>query len=79
MIPGAAPIPGEAQEHAHVAVVLPHFRSILQGGRVGFHNIYPDPDGVVREYVVYRDDYGWELPSLPARVIRDLGSRDARP
>ena len=79
MIPGAAPIPGEAQENAHVAVVLPHFRSILQGGRVGFHNIYPDPDGVVREYLVYRDDYGWELPSLPARVVRDLGSHDATP
>ena len=77
MIPGAAPIPGEAEENAHLAVVLPHFEAILRGGRVGFNNIYPDRDGIVREYRVYRDDYGWEIPSLPARVVRDLGYRDA--
>jgi hypothetical protein len=53
--------------------VLPHFQSILQGGRLGLHNIYPDPDGIVREYLVYRDDYGWKVPSLPTRVIRELG------
>jgi CHASE2 domain-containing sensor protein len=73
MIPGATPVPGEAQADAHVAVVLPHFPAILQGGRLGFHNIYPDPDGIVREYLVYRTDYGWTIPSLPARVVGSLG------
>jgi hypothetical protein len=57
-------------------VVLPHVPAILRGGRVGFHNIYPDRDGIVREYLVYRNDYGWTIPSLPARVIRDLGYGD---
>jgi len=76
MIPGVTPIPGEAQQGATIGVVLPHFPSILQGGRLGFHNIYPDPDGVVREYLVYRDDYGWNVPSLPVRITRELGYKE---
>ncbi len=73
MIPGVAPLSDEAQADATIGIVLPHFASILRGGRLGFHNIYPDPDGIVREYLVYRDDYGWKVPSLPARVARELG------
>jgi CHASE2 domain-containing sensor protein len=76
MIPGVTPIPGVAQAEAHVAVVLPHLPAILRSGRLGFNNIYPDPDGIVREYRVYRNDYGWIIPSLPAKVIRDLGYRE---
>lgn len=76
MIPGVVPIPGEAQENATIAVVLPHFPSILRGGRLGLHNIYPDTDGVAREYLVYRDDYGWKVPSLPARLMRELGLQE---
>jgi adenylate cyclase len=79
MIPGVTPVSGEAQDHATIAVVLPHFRSILQGGRLGLNNIYPDPDGVVREYLVDRIDYGWAIPSLPARVVRELGYRAPAP
>ncbi len=73
MIPGVTPAPGEAQQHATIAIVLPHFQSILRGGRLGLHNIYPDPDGVAREYLVYRSDYGWAIPSLPGRVAREFG------
>jgi adenylate cyclase len=73
MIPGVVPLSEEAQPGATIGIVLPHFQSILQGGRLGLHNIYPDPDGIVREYLVYRNDYGWKVPSLPARVIRELG------
>ncbi len=76
MIPGAEPIEGISQEKATVAVILPFFPSILKGGRLGIHNIYPDPDGVAREYLVYREDYGWKIPSLPARVMRELGYRE---
>lgn len=72
MIPGVVPIPGKAQEGATIAVVLPYFRSILRGGRLGLHNIYPDPDGVARDYLVYRDDYGWRIPSLPTRSYASL-------
>ena len=74
MIPGVTPLP-EAQPSpdATVAVVLPHFQSALDGGRLGLHNISPDPDGVARRYDVYRNDYGWRLPSLPDRIARELG------
>jgi CHASE2 domain-containing sensor protein len=75
MIPGVTAIAGKAQENATVAVVLPYFQSILRGGRLGLHNIYPDPDGVARDYLVHREDYGWRIPSLPARVMRELGYR----
>ena len=72
MIPGVTPLPG-AQADATVAVVLPHFQAALDGGRLGLHNIYPDADNVARRYSVYRDDYGWKLPSLPARIAQELG------
>jgi adenylate cyclase len=72
MLPGVTPIAGEAKQDATMAVVLPHFAAALAGGRLGLHNIYPDRDGVVRQYLVYRDDYGWKIPSLPARVAHEL-------
>lgn len=73
MIPGVQALSKEAKQDATVAVVLPHFQAALNGGRIGLHNIYPDPDGVARQYLVYRDDYGWRLPSLPAQMARSLG------
>ncbi len=74
MIPGVKPLPNmQADENATVAVVLPHFQSALEGGRLGLHNIYPDIDGVARRYSVHREDYGWALPSLPTRIARDQG------
>lgn len=77
MIPGVTPLAdGLADADATVAVVLPHFQSALDGGRLGLHNIYPDSDGVARRYNVYREDYGWKLPTLPARVARELGWRE---
>ncbi len=72
MIPGVTP-GAQPDDKATVAVVLPHFQAALDGGRLGLHNIYPDADNVAREYLVYRDDYGWRLPSLPARIARELG------
>ena len=73
MIPGVVRIPSQelAQQHpenSHIAVVLPHFPAMLKPGRIGTHNIYPDRDGIVREYKLYRDDYGWRIPSLPLVV-----------
>ena len=58
-----------------VAVVLPHFEAMLKPGRIGTHNIYPDRDGIVREYRLYRDDYGWRIPSLPLVVGQAVGDK----
>ncbi|HQR50381.1 MAG TPA: CHASE2 domain-containing protein [Methylophilaceae bacterium] len=69
MIPGIAEtLPGKGKADATIAVVLPHFEAALVPGRLGTHNIYPDPDGIVREYPLWRDDYGWKLPSLPLTI-----------
>jgi adenylate cyclase len=68
MIPGVQALSDEAEQDATVAVVLPPFAAAIKGGRLGTHNIYPDADGVVRNYQTYSDEYGWKLPSLPARL-----------
>jgi len=69
MIPGVREAaPGQGSPEATVAVVLPHFAAALQSGRLGTHNIYPDKDGIVREYRLWQDKDGWRLPSLPLRV-----------
>jgi len=73
MIPGVERMSENALPDATVAVVLPHFQAALKSGRLGLHNIYPDADGVARQYLVYRNDYGWKLPSLPARLAHELG------
>lgn len=72
MVPGVIALGDEAQRDATVAMVLPHFKAVLDGGRIGLHNITPDIDGIVRQYPVYRDDYGWKIPSLPLRIAQQL-------
>lgn len=72
MIPGVTAL-AHADPNATVAVVLPHFDAALQGGRIGLSNIYPDVDGTARRYQVYRDEYGWKIPSLPARLASAQG------
>ncbi|CAG0124526.1 adenylate cyclase [Rhodocyclaceae bacterium] len=73
MIPGIERMSENALPDATVAVVLPHFPAALQSGRLGLHNIYPDADGVARQYLIFNNNYGWKLPSLPARVAKELG------
>lgn len=51
-----------------IAIVLPHFEAALNSKRLGTHNIYPDKDGIVREYRLWHDENGWFLPSLPLAV-----------
>lgn len=74
MIPGISESqPGQSDPNATIAVVLPHFAAALNSKRLGTHNIYPDDDGIVREYRLYRDDYSWRLPSLPLTIAHTLG------
>jgi len=57
-----------------MAVIPPVFSTIAQSGRLGFHNIYPDADGVNRQYRLWEDiGSGWRLLSLPARLALDFG------
>lgn len=73
MIPGMGQIPGQPAQDKGIALILPHFQAMLASGRMGTNNIYPDKDGIVREYAVYRDHYGWRIPTLPARMAEVLG------
>jgi len=73
MIPGLSPISGESQQEEGIALLLPHFSGIIKSGRMGTNNVYPDRDGIVRQYPMYRDHYGWRIPSLPAKVGETLG------
>jgi len=66
-IPGLASNP-DADMDATVAAILPFFKGALKAKRLGTHNVYPDNDGIVREYRLYHDEAGWILPSLPLVV-----------
>ncbi|MBC7698466.1 MAG: CHASE2 domain-containing protein [Bacteroidia bacterium] len=73
MIPGIVRAPQDASIAASVpakpiAVVLPHFDAALNTKHLGTHNIYPDKDGIVREYKLWQDESGWRLPALPLVV-----------
>lgn len=64
--------PGTGDPAATIAVVLPHFSAALESGRLGTHNIYPDKDGIVRQYRLYQVDEGWKIPSLPLTLAQSL-------
>jgi CHASE2 domain-containing sensor protein len=72
MIPGIKYVKPEAgtaaKEKLPIAIVLPHFEAALNTKHLGTHNIYPDKDGIVREYRLWHDENGWILPSLPLAI-----------
>ena len=75
-----AQIPGlvasaDAKENATIAAILPHFEAALKANRIGTHNVYPNADGIVREYRMFYDDAGWRLPALPLVVAQFTGAK----
>lgn len=64
---------GQAGPEAAIAAIqLPH--AVQQNAwRLGLVNTLEDADGVIRRYRLYTNVHGWKLPSLPARVVADLG------
>ncbi len=68
----------EGNKDATLAAVLPHFDAALKAGRLGTHNVYPDADGIVREYRIFHDDYGWRLPSLPLAIAQFSGAKNTQ-
>jgi adenylate cyclase len=55
------------------AIVLPPQAIATESWRVGLINLKEDADGIARKYELRRDISGWQLESLPTRVMRDLG------
>jgi adenylate cyclase len=66
-IPGLAHTP-DAEQQATFAAIPPYFKGAWQAQRMGTHNVYPDNDGVVRQYRMRHHDRGWTLPALPLLV-----------
>lgn len=65
--------PGQdALESARAGFNLPHAVA-PEAWRIGLTNFEEDPDGVGRRYLVQLNEQGWLIPSLPARVVSDLG------
>jgi adenylate cyclase len=62
----------DADPDARAILLLPQAVS-TESWRVGLANLSEDADGIVRRYQLRRDVSGWQLESLPARVMRDLG------
>lgn len=71
-IPGIRAKPDHNQ-NATIAAILPFFEGARKAGRLGTHNVYPDNDGIVREYRIYHEEEGWHLPSLPEIVGANAG------
>ncbi len=70
---GAFAITSPGAGDAKAAIQLPHAvdKSVW---RLGLINSIEDGDGVLRRTRLYSDIHGWRVPSLPARVARDLGA-----
>jgi adenylate cyclase len=73
-LPGVSKLDDTASNTATIAVVLPFFYDVLTDHRLGTNNIYTEADGIVRNYDVYADEYGWRVGSLPANVVLSLGT-----
>jgi len=68
----AIPHRPDADQNAR-AILLPPQAIDPASWRVGLINFTEDKDGIGRRYDVRRDIGGWQLESLPARLMRDLG------
>ena len=73
MISGMGKMDGVTQQEKGIALVLPHFPSVITSGRIGTNNVYPERDGIVRQYSVDREHYGWSIPSLPTKLGDAMG------
>ncbi|HXF18539.1 MAG TPA: CHASE2 domain-containing protein [Burkholderiales bacterium] len=61
-----------ADKNAMLNIGLPKALS-PDNWRLGTIDFVADRDGIARRYFVYQDAYGWKIPSLPTRVLQDLG------
>ncbi len=61
-----------ADPMARISLQLPGIAAAIDTGRLGNVQYIEDSDGVGRRYLLYTEAYGWRIPSLPARLARDL-------
>ncbi len=63
-----------ADDQATLAAIVPYFFVDLPSVALGTNNLYADADGITRRYHVFRDEYGFRVPSLPSLVAKRLGA-----
>lgn len=71
-LPGARRITSDADQPSTIAVLLPQVHAALDQGRLGFLNVYPDKDSVIRRYPTTLRHAGWEFDSYAAKIARDI-------
>lgn len=62
-----------ADPTARISLQLPGIAAAIDTGRLGNVKYIEEADGIGRRYLLYSEAYGWRIPSLPARLARDLG------
>ncbi|MGD8574342.1 MAG: adenylate/guanylate cyclase domain-containing protein [Gammaproteobacteria bacterium] len=62
----------DPEADAQLRAIAP-IEGLTRTGRIGAINFLEDPDGIGRRYWVNIPVGGWDIPSLPWRVGRDLG------
>jgi adenylate cyclase len=70
---GAKPLtqpPVDARVPLMLPLVVARQPGAMRGGLINFTM---DSDNVGRHHALYRDRNGWRFPSLPARIMQDLG------
>ena len=75
---GFASNPENSNNNPTIAVIPPVFKTILDTKRIGYHNIYPDADGVNRSYLLWEKKDDWVLNSLPMRIGQEFGWKTPR-
>ena len=64
---------GSIGEGPTLALVVPVFAAALKTPRLGYLNVPPEDDGVVRSYTLEEEKEGWRIPSLALTVARSQG------
>ena len=55
-----------------IAIILPKVPAAIDNGRLGTHQVHPDPDGIIRRYPSWLVHAGWRIPSLPQRMAEEF-------
>ena len=67
-MPGFALDLGKAEPNATIAAVPPFFQSGMNNQRLGYFNVTPDKDSVIRHYHYFEEIKGWRIHSMPMSI-----------
>ncbi|MCS6765229.1 MAG: CHASE2 domain-containing protein [Candidatus Protistobacter heckmanni] len=74
-LPGARRLEDQPTADSGIALILPQVPAALESGRMGFLNVYPDKDGILRRYPLRLDNDGWRFDSYALKVARTAGAK----